>query len=123
LSIPPEIISHIFLNCLPTAEHPARPSPVAPPLLLAQVCHHWRKIALSTSELWSSVYLLFPSLTRDKEKLRNEKALTLLETCFRRAKGRPLSLKMRSTMARVPEAILSLVSSASARFHTLDLYL
>ncbi|KAJ7649376.1 hypothetical protein DFH06DRAFT_901717, partial [Mycena polygramma] len=59
LTLPPEILSGIFVECLPTHEHRARPFPVTPPLSLAQVCRHWRSIALLTSELWSYLDLAF----------------------------------------------------------------
>ncbi|KAJ7185152.1 hypothetical protein GGX14DRAFT_331556, partial [Mycena pura] len=51
LSLPNEITSRIFLECLP---HYGRvcPSPHSPPLLLTQICRHWRNIALSMGELW-----------------------------------------------------------------------
>ncbi|KAJ6457146.1 hypothetical protein C8R47DRAFT_919272, partial [Mycena vitilis] len=49
--LPPEIISRIFVQCLPTHGR-IRPSPRTPPLLFTQVCRDWRDIALSTCELW-----------------------------------------------------------------------
>ncbi|KAJ7827093.1 hypothetical protein B0H13DRAFT_1657130, partial [Mycena leptocephala] len=55
LTLPYEITSRIFVACLPSDG--VRPSPDAAPLLLAQICRHWRKIALSTGELWCSVNL------------------------------------------------------------------
>ncbi|KAJ7209838.1 hypothetical protein C8J57DRAFT_1087325, partial [Mycena rebaudengoi] len=51
LTLPPEILSRIFVFCLPTDLYP-RPSPKTAPLLVAQICGHWREIALETSELW-----------------------------------------------------------------------
>ncbi|KAF8145981.1 hypothetical protein K438DRAFT_1448547, partial [Mycena galopus ATCC 62051] len=51
LSLPPEIVSRIFVECLP-GHGRVRPSPDAPPLSLAQICRHWREIALSSCELW-----------------------------------------------------------------------
>ncbi|KAJ6527670.1 hypothetical protein B0H19DRAFT_887753, partial [Mycena capillaripes] len=51
LTLPPEIVSRIFVECLP-GHGRVRPSPDAPPLSLAQICRHWREIALSSSELW-----------------------------------------------------------------------
>ncbi|KAJ7667265.1 hypothetical protein B0H17DRAFT_836591, partial [Mycena rosella] len=51
LTLPPEIVSQIFVNCLPIHGR-VRPSPTTAPLTLTQICHHWREIALSTSALW-----------------------------------------------------------------------
>ncbi|KAJ7633665.1 hypothetical protein DFH06DRAFT_1139997 [Mycena polygramma] len=121
LTLPPEILSAIFVECLPTQERRALPSPVTPPLSLAQVCRHWRSIALSTCELWSTVDLFFPFLEDDEEAPLYDNTLALLETWFARAKGRLLSVKIRSPSTRVPEAVLSIVSTASGRLHTLDL--
>ncbi|KAJ7633669.1 hypothetical protein DFH06DRAFT_1303404 [Mycena polygramma] len=123
LTLPPEILSGIFVECVPTQEPRARPSPVTPPLSLAQVCHYWRGIALSTCELWSCVNLFLGGLGGDGEleKFANDKALALLETWFARAKGRLLSVKIRSRTTRVPKAVLYLVAAASGRLHTLDL--
>ncbi|KAJ7108128.1 hypothetical protein C8R44DRAFT_585533, partial [Mycena epipterygia] len=51
ITLPNEMTSRIFLYCIPTqsAEHH---SIHTAPLLLIQICRHWRDIALSTSELW-----------------------------------------------------------------------
>ncbi|KAF8207694.1 hypothetical protein K438DRAFT_1521965, partial [Mycena galopus ATCC 62051] len=49
LDLPPELISLIFVHCLPSfAElHPSKA-----PLLLAHICGAWRALALRTPELW-----------------------------------------------------------------------
>ncbi|KAJ7191453.1 hypothetical protein GGX14DRAFT_600423 [Mycena pura] len=56
LTLPNEIISRIFVNCLP--DH-GRVCPLqsTAPLLVAQICRCWRAIALETCQLWSSVDL------------------------------------------------------------------
>ncbi|KAJ7841811.1 hypothetical protein B0H14DRAFT_2316031, partial [Mycena olivaceomarginata] len=51
LTLPSEIVSQIFLQCLP-AHNRIRPSPRKAPLVLAQICRYWRQIALSTGRLW-----------------------------------------------------------------------
>ncbi|KAF8152014.1 hypothetical protein K438DRAFT_1433339, partial [Mycena galopus ATCC 62051] len=51
LTLPNEVISMIFVHCLP-AHGRVRPSPRRAPLLLAQICTLWREIALSTGQLW-----------------------------------------------------------------------
>nr|GAT57136.1 predicted protein [Mycena chlorophos] len=54
LSLPNEITSAIFVACLP--EHGrVRPSPSTAPLLVAQICRHWRAVALETTQLWCSM--------------------------------------------------------------------
>ncbi|KAJ7111378.1 hypothetical protein C8R44DRAFT_583899, partial [Mycena epipterygia] len=51
LTLPNEITSRIFVQCLPTHGR-VRPSPRKAPLILAQICQQWREIALSTGDLW-----------------------------------------------------------------------
>ncbi|KAJ6505906.1 hypothetical protein C8R47DRAFT_138812 [Mycena vitilis] len=120
LSPPPEILSGFCVECLPTHEHRAPPSPVTPPLPLAQACRHWRSIAILTSELWSYLDLGFPEVGGDGEKFVEDKTIALPETWLARAKGRLLSVKIKSRAPRVPDAVLSRIS-ASGRLHTLDL--
>ncbi|KAJ7827090.1 hypothetical protein B0H13DRAFT_1575131, partial [Mycena leptocephala] len=55
LTLPYEITSRIFVACLPSDG--VRPSPDAAPLLLARICGHWRKFALSTGGIWCSIHL------------------------------------------------------------------
>ncbi|KAJ7101963.1 hypothetical protein C8R44DRAFT_641026, partial [Mycena epipterygia] len=51
LTLPAELTSQIFIDCLP-AHGRIIPSPSAVPLVLAQICRQWRDVALSTWELW-----------------------------------------------------------------------
>ncbi|KAJ7200849.1 hypothetical protein GGX14DRAFT_371966, partial [Mycena pura] len=51
LTLPDEIISRIFVDCLPSHGRVC-PSQRTAPLLLAQICRLWRDIALETCELW-----------------------------------------------------------------------
>ncbi|KAJ7057562.1 hypothetical protein C8F01DRAFT_1306274 [Mycena amicta] len=53
--IPPEIVSEIFVCCLPAS--PASPNSRVAPLPLSQICARWRDIALDTPELWSNIVL------------------------------------------------------------------
>ncbi|KAJ7081638.1 hypothetical protein B0H15DRAFT_952990 [Mycena belliarum] len=53
LNLPAELICEIFLHCLPPLCTP--PSPRDAPLLLAQVCRHWRSMALSLPALWTHI--------------------------------------------------------------------
>ncbi|KAF8217141.1 hypothetical protein K438DRAFT_1496969, partial [Mycena galopus ATCC 62051] len=55
-TIPVEIISEIFLHCLPAPSLPAadavHPSTTLAPLLLGQICRMWREIAYHNPRLW-----------------------------------------------------------------------
>ncbi|KAJ7175185.1 hypothetical protein C8R43DRAFT_824335, partial [Mycena crocata] len=81
LTLPNEITSQIFTECLP-ADGLVRPSPRTAPLLVAQICRHWREVALATCELWSSV------------EFQKEGRPPLIESWFSRAKGHPLALSL-----------------------------
>lgn len=54
--IPAEILGEIFLRSLPKARHP---SLRLAPLLLCQICSHWRNVALSLNQLWDELSLLY----------------------------------------------------------------
>ncbi|KAJ7757617.1 hypothetical protein B0H16DRAFT_1314456, partial [Mycena metata] len=57
LSLPPEVVSNIFVECLPRRLDTGSldrgvPNAKLAPLLLLQVCRTWRAIAVSTPHLW-----------------------------------------------------------------------
>ncbi|KAJ7671011.1 hypothetical protein B0H17DRAFT_197270 [Mycena rosella] len=51
--LPFEIISEIFLHCLP--DNHTIPDTSQPPLLLGRICSMWRDVALATPKLWASL--------------------------------------------------------------------
>ncbi|KAJ7865602.1 hypothetical protein B0H14DRAFT_2347830 [Mycena olivaceomarginata] len=68
LSLPMEITSQIFVECLhihgyicPLSRHA--------PLLLMRVCHQWEGITLETSELWRSLKMDCLKLLNDEPML------------------------------------------------------
>ncbi|KAJ7226215.1 hypothetical protein C8J57DRAFT_1586069 [Mycena rebaudengoi] len=109
LALPPEITSRIFVECLQSHGR-VIPSPHAAPLFLAQICRHWRDIALSTCELWSSIYV----------DVESSVPWALFETWFARAKGHPLSLGLFFGI-REPTPVLEFVCSVSERLRRLEL--
>ncbi|KAJ7165753.1 hypothetical protein C8R46DRAFT_996841 [Mycena filopes] len=104
LTLPNEITSRIFAHCLPNG--PVRPAPHTAPLVLAQICQHWRAVALSTCELWSSIDLVAPY---------RDSASAVVKSWLARAKFHPLSLKLdarhlvftRSISARLGRIVLT----------------
>ncbi|KAJ6561982.1 hypothetical protein B0H19DRAFT_90965 [Mycena capillaripes] len=52
VALPVEIISEIFLHCIP--ENPLDPGAFNAPVVLGHVCRQWRDIALSLTDLWSA---------------------------------------------------------------------
>src|ERR1700759_1159298 len=58
LALPNELTTHIFLHCLSPGGR-VRPNPKTGPLPVAQICRHWRAVALSFPGLWASILLDF----------------------------------------------------------------
>lgn len=92
--LPPEILSAVFLDCLPTSEeldycckieHPFD----FYPLQLWNVCSHWRDIAWSTPDLWCQLSLaLYADQLEEKAVLLADLAREWLD----RSGGLPLSV-------------------------------
>ncbi|KAJ7438119.1 hypothetical protein B0H11DRAFT_1935472 [Mycena galericulata] len=96
-SLPPEIISKIFVHCLPPDDTP--PAPQLAPLLIAQICRHWRAIALGTPELWMNIYLI--------GGLREQSAsLELLKLWVSRAESLPLKFALMSQSIELGKLLL-----------------
>ncbi|KAH6910995.1 hypothetical protein BKA70DRAFT_1560189 [Coprinopsis sp. MPI-PUGE-AT-0042] len=58
--MPPDILCNIFSYCVlyATPERVMRASEA--PLLLAQICHHWRDLVINTPTLWSTIFVKIP---------------------------------------------------------------
>ncbi|KAK1222878.1 hypothetical protein PQX77_014300 [Marasmius sp. AFHP31] len=81
--LPLEVMSQIFLLCLP--DHPfVPPSSSDAPLILTQVCRSWRDIALSTPGLWASIAITV-------YKTRCKPPASVIETWMQRSKLHPIS--------------------------------
>lgn len=89
LTLPAEITSRIFVECLPPHGR-VRPSLRQAPLSISQVCRHWREVALSIGELWSSLDMLFGVKQDDQET-------DLVETWLSRSSGHTLSWTIRQS--------------------------
>ncbi|KAJ7629378.1 hypothetical protein DFH06DRAFT_1480375 [Mycena polygramma] len=86
LTLPFDIISQIFVYCLPP-EDDASPLRTDAPLLLAGICRDWRDISLATHELWNTTHLTL----RPHSLL---KVGPLLEFWIPRAGNLPLQLSL-----------------------------
>ncbi|KAJ7916544.1 hypothetical protein B0H13DRAFT_364587 [Mycena leptocephala] len=86
LTLPFDIISSIFVYCLPP-EDDALPWRTEAPLLLAGICRDWRDIALATHDLWNTLHLSL----RPYSIL---KVASLLEFWIPRAGNLPLSISL-----------------------------
>ncbi|KAJ6524699.1 hypothetical protein DFH09DRAFT_1189276 [Mycena vulgaris] len=61
--LPEDIVRDVFVACLPAHRNPFILSNESP-LLLCQICSHWRRLALSTPRLWAAVHVVIPKETK-----------------------------------------------------------
>ncbi|KAG1813157.1 uncharacterized protein BJ212DRAFT_1366829 [Suillus subaureus] len=54
--LPPEILSHIFMYCLPEEQY-LSPAPRLAPMLLTRICRRWRDVAVATPGLWCRLFV------------------------------------------------------------------
>ncbi|KAJ6594805.1 hypothetical protein B0H19DRAFT_69938 [Mycena capillaripes] len=62
ITLPPEIVSLIFLHCIPYPPQWAEPDDnwrCPAPLVLLHICRTWRNIRLADSSLWTTPHLQF----------------------------------------------------------------
>lgn len=81
--LPMEVMQEIFLRCLPRA-HNAIMHAKECPLVLTQICSHWRSIALRTPGLWTSIHVPMPTGMASKAA-RDRYASQSVEVAWRRA--------------------------------------
>ncbi|KAJ7044759.1 hypothetical protein C8F04DRAFT_595941 [Mycena alexandri] len=86
LTLPPEIMTEIFLYCLPEQRKLDVVNTKEAPLLLTHVCGAWRHIACSTPRLWTAFYIT------EKDGYLDDLA-NIAETWFTRAGKCALSVK------------------------------
>ena len=76
----PELLSEIFLLCLPDDLY-IRPDPLQAPLLVCGVCRTWREIAIGLPMLWSSL------------AAKTDSVVSLVELWLQRSANLPLSIE------------------------------
>lgn len=128
LQLPPEVLSEIFIECLP--QYSAAPASTRAPMLLAAICRDWREIALSTPFLWSS-FILSVNLLRAKD---GSSVVRLFETWISRSGSCPLTMVINSVFASfsmnaapvqhtLPESFISALNRCSSRWHDVNFML
>ncbi|ESK95825.1 hypothetical protein Moror_12437 [Moniliophthora roreri MCA 2997] len=94
--IPRDIISEVFLHCLPTDSLPVRSIGEAP-LLLTTICRSWREIALTTPRLWRAFHFVFPvagNILDDDFRSLFQARKQGLQLWLERARSVPLTLSL-----------------------------
>ncbi|KAJ6524552.1 hypothetical protein B0H19DRAFT_1200251 [Mycena capillaripes] len=120
--LPPEILSEIFIECLPP--YSAAPASTRAPLLLGAICRDWRETALSTPGIWSS-FILSVDLVRATDDCS---LIRLFETWLSRGGNWPLTMVVNCISAlprehTLPDSFISALSRSSSRWHDVNLIL
>jgi hypothetical protein len=84
---PPELLSLIFVRCLPEAEH-LLPSSKLAPMLLTRICRRWREVAIGMSSLWCGVIV-------DIDNKDWQRAAFCYDAWLKRSRDCPLSLVLK----------------------------
>ncbi|KAJ7119470.1 hypothetical protein C8R44DRAFT_788134 [Mycena epipterygia] len=114
LTLPFDIISQIFVYCLPK-EDDALPWRTEAPLLLAGICRDWREVALCTHELWNTIHLGL----RPHSLL---KAKRLLEFWIPRAGTFPLSMSLSYKGDSDTARLGTLITQYAPHWSTIELH-
>ncbi|KAG2151513.1 hypothetical protein DEU56DRAFT_850437 [Suillus clintonianus] len=85
--LPTEVLSEIFVYCLPETSHLSPASKLAP-MLLTRICRRWREVAVSMPSLWCGLSMKVDD--RDWQR-----AAFCYDSWLERSRGRPLSLALR----------------------------
>ncbi|KAJ7222953.1 hypothetical protein C8J57DRAFT_1536162 [Mycena rebaudengoi] len=118
LTLPPEITSEIFVQCLKGQVHPA---PLAAPLIFLAICRSWHAIAVSTPALWAELNLNFSRLP-----LAPGKVAEIIIAWFSRAGTLPLSFRTSTLFLKDQESLKfglrTVIHGYAARLQVLRVY-
>ncbi|CAA7263770.1 unnamed protein product [Cyclocybe aegerita] len=92
--LPTEILQMIFEWCLPTNRNAVMHASEAP-VLLGRVCAEWRRISLSTPQLWASLHIVPPNVNFAKpvsSTSRFQRKRELIEMWLSRSGDCPLNI-------------------------------
>jgi hypothetical protein len=94
--LPHDVVQEIFSHCLPT-ERNAVMSATEAPVLLGRICSGWRRIALSTPDLWSTLHLPIPNCHTLGHCDKWRHVAEAVKSWLNRSGGLPLSLSVACT--------------------------
>ncbi|KAG1756977.1 hypothetical protein EDB19DRAFT_1822179 [Suillus lakei] len=115
--LPTEILSQIFLDCLPEDEYLSPTSSMAP-MSFTAVCRRWREVAMGLPSLWLRLRL---EVWHDDWQQR----AFCYDSCLKRSRGCPLSLALEchtdwSELRNLLQPYINQISSLSLGFFTCD---
>ena len=126
--LPPEILSYIFVLCLShRPPNEINRTSLKRSLLLARVNQYWRQVALSTPQLWTTIFLDSKSLSgsgaREGQEAPAEpsssSSLCMPKVCLERSGACPLSITVFSQEFNVD--ILNFIIPLSDRWRRMSL--
>ncbi|KAF9475397.1 hypothetical protein BDN70DRAFT_996451 [Pholiota conissans] len=91
--LPPEILTEIFLFCIPDEQFPL-PYTTEAPLLLTHVSSQWRSIAVSVPELWTALHINYKDPAED---------IPATDIWLSRSGSKPLSLSIAIDFSEQPQ--------------------
>ncbi|KAJ7018643.1 hypothetical protein C8F04DRAFT_1327022 [Mycena alexandri] len=118
LTLPPEIVSEIFVFFLPVYPKRAAHTGLLSPTTLSQICRPWRQIAFSTPQLWRTFKVVL--LARDS-KQSDQADHVRMEAALRRSRSCPLSLELRYYRLETPP-LFEIIMAHRARWQHLRLF-
>ncbi|KAJ7178171.1 hypothetical protein C8R46DRAFT_988301, partial [Mycena filopes] len=118
LTLPPEVVSEIFVHFLPVYPRRAPDKGLHSPVVLTHICHRWREIALSTPRLWRT----FKIILRANDSEDNDDANQVrAEEWLQRSGSCPLTVELHSLRLE-PPLILQTIMAHSNRWQHLKIF-
>ena len=111
--LPPYILGEIFMFCVDSliaSYHPCiQPRAGVPPMLLCEVCRHWRAVMLSISTIWASV--------ARRGHMHTQKHLSLYKMWLARSRRAPLSLEISELPKNYLDSVDEIISLFISEIH------
>ncbi|KAJ7711666.1 hypothetical protein B0H16DRAFT_592200 [Mycena metata] len=119
LTLPPEIVSEIFVHFLPVYPKRAPQKGLLSPITLGQVCRLWRQIAFSTPQLWRTFTLV---LYADASERSYQADHVRMEAALRRSGSSPLSVQVFSYSRPETTPLFDTLMAHRARWQHLQIF-
>ncbi|KAG2143781.1 uncharacterized protein EDB93DRAFT_1154734 [Suillus bovinus] len=105
--LPTEVLSHIFIHCLPEDKYPS-PALMRAPILLTRICRRWREVAVGTPSLWCRLNVICGF----------RRWQGCLDVWLKRSRGHPLSLALicshKSTVSELRDILQPYINQISS---------
>lgn len=113
--LPDEIMTEIFIHCLPPHSKPDGSSSGRRGALLAltQVCSRWRSVAISSAELWSSLRI-------DFKETNLARSVSVMESWLARSSQYPLLFGLHSLQCQTGWSIRTVFNAVSPFFNRFE---